>query len=62
MDFSKSKTGPLKWLAVYNTGNSYLLNDEDINSQSFQIDLIKIISLKTLQGFSPEEFFKKKGI
>lgn len=60
MEILKSKVGPLKWVAIYQSGKSFLLSDEDINSNPFRFDLIKIISLKTLQGFTPTEFFQKE--
>ena len=62
MNILKSKIGPLKWLAIYELDNHFLLNDVDIYQKSFQIGLIKIISLKTLEAFTPKEFFKEVEI
>jgi len=60
MNIHKSKTGLLTWLCIYESGNNYLLNDADLNSKSFQINLIRIINLKTKQSFTPTEFFQKE--
>lgn len=60
MEILRSKTGHLKWIGVYKSGNSFLLNDNDIHSNLFQIDLLKIINLKTLQAFTPKDFFRKE--
>lgn len=61
MEILKSKTGPLKWLCIYEGENHFLLNDADIHQKSFQIGLIKIISLKTLEVFTSENFFKEEN-
>ncbi len=62
MNLLKSKTGPLKWICIYKGDRHFLLNNEDMNQQFFQIGLIKIISLKTLEAFTPDEFFKEVEI